>query len=203
MTKHPPQDSVMTNIIFATFFAFLFGANIEASLQTPLDSQHTSNIDVKEIPNIISKNTALQLLQTLQIQPKRDPGGYDRDEFGSGWATGAGLNTRELVLIRDGTNTQLEWLGARGRVLRGVWICPYTHALFNNVDPETYIDIDHVVPLKEAWITGAAAWPYVYRVAFANDESHLISVSGPENRRKGDLAPPYYLPQYWTCEYVR
>ena len=53
------------------------------------------------------------------------------------------------------------------------------------------LDIDHVVPLANAWRAGAKKWSDDRRRAFANDldDSQLIAVSAKSNRCKGDQGP--------------
>src|SRR5437773_8117293 len=53
------------------------------------------------------------------------------------------------------------------------------------------VDIDHVVPLANAWRSGAKRWADERRRDFANDlrDSQLIAVSASSNRSKGDQGP--------------
>ncbi|MET8747559.1 DUF1524 domain-containing protein [Streptomyces sp. NPDC004728] len=67
--------------------------------------------------------------------------------------------------------------------------------------------MDHVVPLKEAWRSGASEWSTSERRAFANDLTHsqLIAVLYSSNRKKGDKDPGDWKPSlqsYW-CTYSR
>ena len=58
-------------------------------------------------------------------------------------------------------------------------------------------DIDHLVPLKEAWDSGAWRWGADERTAYANDldyVSALIAVSASSNRSKGDQDPAEWMP---------
>ena len=131
---------------------------------------------------------------------------YDRiKEFGT-WVhpvTGSCLNTRAQILSRDSkaqvtTNTQCT-------VIQGDWQDPYTGTEFTA--PKD-VQIDHVVPLKNAYMTGAFEWDYNKRCLYANylgNTFHLLSVSGQENMRKGDGAPDYYLPpnKAFSCQYIK
>ncbi|MFF2721438.1 DUF1524 domain-containing protein [Streptomyces sp. NPDC058011] len=57
------------------------------------------------------------------------------------------------------------------------------------------LDIDHVVPLAEAWNSGAHAWTPKRREAYANDlaaERSLVAVTAKTNRSKADREPGPY-----------
>ncbi|MFE3653071.1 DUF1524 domain-containing protein [Streptomyces sp. NPDC059122] len=54
------------------------------------------------------------------------------------------------------------------------------------------LDIDHVVPLAEAWDAGASKWTTDRREQYANDLTaprSLVAVSSGPNRAKGDKDP--------------
>ena len=55
-------------------------------------------------------------------------------------------NTREEILKRDGTNVVVD---AKCVSTSGTWVCPYTGLPYYQASD---IDIDHMVPLKNAWI---------------------------------------------------
>jgi hypothetical protein len=68
-------------------------------------------------------------------------------------------------------------------------------------------DIDHFVPLKEAWDSGAHAWDSGTRQRFANDLDYagsLIAVSASSNRSKGASDPAEWLPpnRSYRCVYL-
>jgi hypothetical protein len=68
-------------------------------------------------------------------------------------------------------------------------------------------DVDHFVPLAEAWDSGAANWDSVTRQAFANDldfSMSLIAVTASSNRSKSDRDPAEWLPTNtaYHCEYA-
>ena len=69
------------------------------------------------------------------------------------------------------------------------------------------VDINHVVPLKEAWASGAYAWTPERREAFANDlddERTLQAVSSGVNRQQGESDPASWLPvdRDAACQFV-
>ena len=75
----------------------------------------------------------------------------------------------------------------------GTWTSFYDGKPFH--DPGK-LDIDHVVPLENAWISGARSWTAAERERFANDltDPQLIAVSASANRSKGDRSPDQWQP---------
>jgi len=66
------------------------------------------------------------------------------------------------------------------------------------------IQIDHVVPLAEAWVSGARLWSTQRREQFANDLGELLAVDGPTNMSKGDGDPAAWRPRKGCqCAYAR
>ncbi len=61
-----------------------------------------------------------------------------------------------------------------------------------------HMDIDHMVPLTEAWISGAWSWDDTTRAAYANDLAYpdALSVVTPQsNRAKGVSDPSVWTPR--------
>jgi hypothetical protein len=124
---------------------------------------------------------------------------YDRlSDFG-GWAypdSQTCRNTRAHVLVRDAdSKTEIKYTnGSECSVATGLWHDPYTGRDFRRARD---LDIDHVVPLHHAWLTGAARWKPDRRCHYANfmkNSIHLLAVSSSENRMKGDRGPDSYMP---------
>ena len=68
------------------------------------------------------------------------------------------------------------------------------------------IDIDHVVPLAEAWDSGARSWTATQRQSYANDLGDyrtLVGVTDSVNQSKGDQDPAEWMPTYDKCRYIR
>jgi hypothetical protein len=127
--------------------------------------------------------------------------GYDRKEFGS-WidVDGDCQNTRHEVLIMQSiVSPSLSNSGCS--VTAGQWDDPYSGKRIS--DPKK-LDIDHVVPLKWAYESGAAQWSADKKRAFANDFSNLIAVSSSLNRQKGADSPFDWMPPNpaYRCDYV-
>jgi hypothetical protein len=113
-------------------------------------------------------------------------------------------NTRSKVLIRDSVGPVSFRLQNHCVVDRGHWNEPYTA---QRLDDSRAIQIDHMVPLKNAYQSGAWQWNFQTRCTYANfmgNNFHLISSSGQENMRKGDRAPNGYLPPAlgYRCQYL-
>lgn len=100
-------------------------------------------------PGVQSTKTALE---RLTVAAAGSLTGYSREEFGGGWATTSnGCDVRERVLIRDGRDIDT---GAGCRITRGRWRSIYDGKTLRSASKA---DIDHVVPLAEAWRSGAGA----------------------------------------------
>ena len=65
--------------------------------------------------------------------------------------------------------------------------------------------IDHVFPLKAAWLAGADGWAPAKRHAFYNDLDNTIAVTGRLNESKGERTISQWQPPDHTewCDYAR
>ncbi|MCX5115280.1 HNH endonuclease family protein [Streptomyces sp. NBC_00378] len=155
----------------------------------------------RELPEPPDAVKARELLADLVIADEDDVPGYSRAKFPH-WITQSGTcETREVVLQRDGQGVVQD---DQCRATSGTWYSEYDG---KTVESASGIDIDHVVPLKEAWRSGASEWSTPERRAFANDltDSQLIAVSAASNRSKGDKDPGSWKPplQSYHCTYSR
>ncbi len=152
-------------------------------------------------PNIPSEATARSELAALRVAADGSSDGYSRDLFPH-WNTVSGsCNTRETVLRRDGSNVVV---GSDCYPDSGSWYSPYDGATWPLASD---VDIDHIVPLSNAWRTGARSWTQSKRTQFANDLSNpqLIAVTDNVNSSKGDQTPATWKPSrtaYW-CTYAK
>ena len=157
---------------------------------------------------------AVRELGALPTGP-RDPrvAPYVRAAFGDSWidTDGNGCNQRDDVLLRDAVpdSVTVAQQGACDHdVLAGSWVDPYTGRTltFDDLkDPRQAeaVQIDHVVPLAEAWRSGASRWSADRRRVFANDLDELLAVDGPTNASKGDDDPAAWRPrQGYQCTYA-
>ncbi|MEJ7764335.1 MAG: hypothetical protein WKF86_02470 [Acidimicrobiales bacterium] len=134
-------------------------------------------------------------LAALRVEPEVDPGAYDRKtfRFPSGGKDSRGCSTRARVLQRDSeVPAQVAYPGCK--VLAGRWTDAYTGTVFD--DPGK-VSIDHLVPLKEAYTSGASSFSKDQLVAFANDVDSLSAlkvIGGSGNASKGHKDPAEWKP---------
>ena len=139
----------------------------------------------------------------LRIEPEY-VGGYNRDLFADWYdADRNGCNTRKEVLIAESLDPVQ--IGSSCSIIGGRWF-----SIYDNVETtdSSKFDIDHMVPLSEAWDSGAWNWNADQRKYFANDLDQpffLIAVTASSNRSKSDRDPAEWMPPNanYLCEYVR
>jgi len=141
--------------------------------------------------------SALQLVVT---EDKNS--GYKRSAF-KHWidADRNGCNTRAEVLIAEAIEKPK--VGPKCKLTGGKWISAYDGKTITNA---SQLDVDHLVPLAEAWRSGAWKWTAAQRQAFANDLENseaLIAVSAATNRSKGDKDPSLWMPAKGVCTYIQ
>ena len=125
--------------------------------------------------------------------------GYLRSKF-KHWvdADGDGCSTRlEVLDIESETSVTC------GNLAGGRWYSYYDRVSWTD---SGRIDIDHMVPLAEAWDSGARNWTATQREAYANDLGDyrtLVGVTDSVNSAKGDQDLAEWLPTYDRCRYLR
>lgn len=128
--------------------------------------------------------------------------GYDRTLFPH-WvdADGDGCHTRNEVLIAEADDPVT--VGSGCSLSGGRWFSYYDRVSWTQTSD---VDIDHMVPLAEAWDSGARSWTTATRQAYANDLGDyrsLVGVTDNINQAKGDQDVAEWLPQYDRCRYLR
>lgn len=192
------------SIAFVLSFALAFiGCAKPLSSENPLDIalEAMTSAAIFDLLEYGQKNEESLSLDTLE---KRHH--YNRlEQFGS-WVyqdpVAACINTRDEVLLRSST-TPVSYSNPC-RIAKGNWDDPYTGRDFKT---SRSIQIDHVVPLKNAWLLGAHSWTQAQRCHFANfmdDGTHLLAVHSHENMSKSDKSPDRYLPpnEKYHCAYA-
>lgn len=124
------------------------------------------------------------------IQFKKTPGCYD---------------VRAQVLIRDSLIPAISTDKIPCTIEKGEWLDPYSGV---KAFEDDQVQIDHMVPLKEAYTSGAYAWTQAQRCVYANFtgmKEHLIATSNFENLSKSDKTPEQYMPplREYQCTYLK
>jgi hypothetical protein len=162
------------------------------------------------VPQEARAATAFEKLSELRVRPADSMDGYSRDLFPHwsdaqeyGWRLPAGgtpdPGSCDAALIRDGRD---EVVGSGCSVGSGRWFDPYTGNTYT--DPLD-IDIDHIVPLANAWRSGAASWDPAKRERFANVPPDVLAVEDNANQAKGDKGPAAWKPprRAYHCVYSK
>ncbi|MFF5977127.1 HNH endonuclease family protein [Streptomyces sp. NPDC012769] len=170
---------------------------------TPLTVPQTA-LAASAVPAVAE---VLALADAVQQIPVADESrdGYSREKFRH-WNTGLdpadGCNTRAEVLLTEAIEAPTVSAGCK--LTGGRWISYYDG---QEITDPGKLDIDHMVPLAEAWDSGASAWDAKRREAYANDQTaatSLVAVSARSNRQKADQDPREWMPlaSEATCRYL-
>ncbi len=101
---------------------------------------------------------------------------------------------RALFGDEPSTSTRRKTL-ARLKLPSGAW--PDAYLGISISDPGS-MDVDHVVSLQDAWVSGACHWPYAQRRAFGRDQANLVLTLARVNRSKGDDTADVWV-QRWPA----
>jgi len=143
---------------------------------------------------------------TITVAPIRtDVADYKRSDW-KHWTDEDGdcQDARQEVLLSESLVEVSFESERRCRVATGRWYAAFTGT---HVDAPGDLDIDHLVPLKNAHDSGGWAWNSIRKQAYANylgDPDHLIAVTKRANRSKGAKGPEEWRPAdegYW-CRYA-
>ncbi|TLG03504.1 HNH endonuclease [Nocardia cyriacigeorgica] len=166
-----------------------------------------------------------ELLGRLAVSAEGSMTGYSREKFphwdtnkpehgfGPEFAQYAKCTTREVMMLRDATGKVT--LDAKTCELTvgadGGWRDQYgfTDRKTGQLKPYKWmtdpasVDAEHIVPLAEAWRSGADKLDEDTRRRIANDAGNLIASDPSANRSKGDQDPAHYLPPgNFRCGYI-
>ena len=172
-------------------------ASTEAATSTPTQEPTTS------APTLAATPTATLSITVAQIPT--DIPEYDRSQW-KHWSDEDRdcQDARQEVLIAESLVKVTFETDKECRVAVGRWYGAFTGVY---VDAPGDLDIDHLVPLKNAHDSGGSAWSAARKQEYANylgDPDHLIAVTKGANRSKGAKGPEGWRPPdegYW-CQYA-
>lgn len=175
----------------------LIAVAIIASLTAPINPSHATG------------EKASVVLETLAVKGRAPKTGYTRAQFGTSWADvdRNGCDTRNDILTRDLTSLVYKSGTENCVVLTGVLSDPFSGERIEftrGVSTSSEVQIDHVIPLSDAWQKGAQKLSITTRTAFANDPLNLLAVKGRLNSQKSDGDAATWLPplKSYRCTYV-
>lgn len=186
--------------------SLLAGCSVVVSAAEPAGTVATPPATVPASAAPAGSIDARALLATLPVKGKAPKTGYDRvGDFGPAWdLPGQACSTRDLILARDLADIVRD---GPCKVTSGTLHDPYTEKTISfrrGVATSAEVQIDHRVPLANAWQTGAQQLTFEQRRQFANDPLNLVAVDGPTNAKKSDGDAATWLPPVkpYRCEYV-
>ena len=157
----------------------------------------------------LSQISAVDALSSLPVKGRAAKTGFSRDQFGPAWSDvdRNGCDTRNDILKRDLVDLLFKERTDKCVVLTGTLIDKYSGeeiAFTRGVSSSMEVQIDHVVALSNAWVTGAYKLSDLQRKALANDPLNLFAVKGRLNSQKSDGDAATWLPplKSFRCAYV-
>lgn len=185
---------IVTTVMLGMFITLTFIIQQHGELPLPGAQNNPSEKSAKIITT----------LATIPVKGRAPKTGYARSQFGDGWTSLGGCDTRNIILARDLTNVTTNQIC---QVTSGTLDDPYTGSVIQftrGARTSTAVQIDHVVALSDAWQKGAQKLSTTQRIALANDPLELLAVDGSANQQKSDGDAATWLPTNKTfrCEYV-
>jgi len=201
LDKHDPSEFGLDGDLGS--LGGLFGSDSSGSSDsTALASDggvYFQGRDLRVSPEEVAE--AQETLNNLIVNAEVDDGTYDRKELFGEFRTGiAGA-----VEHRDVPDAEFRNDTPQARVVQGVFNDPYTGEPVQVIGGESYdADIDHIVPLKEVYISQTTPLTTEQMRDYANDLNSLVYTASGVNRGKGDGDAAEWLPSYEPsqCIYV-
>ena len=203
-----PITPTPTNIIPTTLPLSTPESTAATATPTPASSTEAATSIPTQQPTTDAPPSAARPVTTLAITVAPIPtdiAEYNRSQW-KHWADEDGdcQDARQEVLISESLIEVTFESERKCRVETGRW-----HGAFTGIYIEAPgdLDIDHLVPLKNAHDSGGWAWSADRKQEYANylvDLKHLIAVTKGANRSKGAKGPEEWRPPdegYW-CQYA-
>lgn len=187
-------------IVVLSMAVLLVGSAWLGNMPTP-QVKHSTQITHSQAET----ESARKALAHLAIKGRAPRTDYSREAFGGEWGIMDGCDMRNLILQRDLEGAEMDEDGCT--VLSGTLQDPYTGKTIDfarGTSTSQAIQIDHIVPVSDAWQKGAREWNDEKRSNFYNDPLNLLAVDGPINTQKGDGDAATWLPPHksYRCLYI-
>ena len=212
-TPTPEANSEPTPAIVSPTPVPTLASETQAPGPTPVTSGATptgatTNPTSTPVPEPTVQTPVLQAVIALAITVAPIPTSipvYSRSEW-KHWENHDGdcQDARQEVLVEESLVPVTYKTDRECRVETGRWYGVFTGTYFE--DPGD-VDVDHMVPLKNAHDSGGWAWSPERKEEYANhlgDDDHLIAVEDNANQSKGAKGPDEWMPPdatYW-CQYA-
>ncbi len=192
-------------LVVASVLTLATGCSSSTSktVSTPTTNAASSPTSAPPTTNAPSAGDPGAAKAQLTVLPVNDSphslSGYSRALFPQ-WLDidGYGCDARQEVVIEASVTPPVVH---DCKVSSGEWVSAYDGK--TTTDPATF-DVDHVVPLANAYESGAWSWSTAQRTQYANLPIDLWLVSATANRAKGDASPDHWRPPsraIW-CQYA-
>lgn len=208
-----PRFPLFLFIVLTSSFAFSAEYyTVKETSPALQDKANDESIDPLSTIEVMMVSVADQFMSLMDWQSHskklEDPAEpYRRlSQYGT-WVTdpadGTCLNTRGRKLSEESLVPVT--LSPKGcTVISGKWIDPYSKKTYSQASD---LDIDHMVPLKNSYVSGAWKWDFKKRCLYANfmhNNFHLFAVKDDDNKKKGDSSPEKFMPsdESYRCEYL-
>ena len=188
------KSIIFTLALFSCGEAEQVKESVDKTVYVGNNEKESNNTEKIEAGN----NQKIEKTAQLICENENNTAIYDRDSWGN-WSTKGDLqNVRHQVLLEESLESgecEGESLVIQDeKVLFGCWVDVYSNEIYKD---SSDLDIDHLVPLKEAFISGAYNWTKEKKKEYYNymiDKNHLIAVSSTLNRSKGSKDVKEWLP---------
>ena len=150
---------------------------------------------------------AIDYLEKLSIKGRAPKTGYAREKFYDTWPKIEGCSLRQKIIKREFGDSAVVSTDDNCTIISGEYNEPYTgsHLIFyQKKDISSKIQIDHIVPLSDAWQKGAQNLSEEERYEFATDPLNLLAVDSDTNMKKSNGDAATWLPPNKTfrCQYI-
>ena len=179
--------SMLEKVIAAVFTAALLLAGLAVPAEAATVYKASLRTATRSLPVAAEKNT-----------------GYDRDRYFGDWkdTNRDCQNTRAEVLIQESKVRTTYTTSRRCTVRSGKWVTNWDNRTHYSASA---VQIDHLVPVHEAWGSGARSWSQARRAAFYNDlgDGRLLNAQTSNlNSAKQAKGPEDWMPARNRCKYV-